>query len=129
MRLIDPEVRECKALVIDGNSTSRSALMNMLRDIGVGHISQTSRVTDAKHELEATTFDIVLCDYHFDKSTMSGQELLDDLRQPQLLPYSTVFMMVTGDATYQRVAEAAEAALDSERLDFGADGSRLCRAR
>jgi CheY-like chemotaxis protein len=72
MRLIDPEVSECKALVIDGNSTSRSALMNMLRDIGVGHISQTSRVTDAKQELEITTFDIVLCDHPFDKSLMSG---------------------------------------------------------
>ena len=30
-----------------------------------------------------------------------------------MLPYSTVFIMVTGDATYQKVAEAAEAALDS----------------
>ena len=116
MRLIDPEVRECKALVIDGNSTSRSALMNMLRDIGVGHISQTSRVTDAKQELEITTFDIVLCDYHFDKSPMSGQELLDDLRQSQLLPYSTVFVMVTGERSYLKVVEAAESALDSYLL-------------
>jgi acetolactate synthase small subunit len=53
MRLIDPEVRECKALVIDGNSTSRSALMNMLRDIGVGHISQTGACAPGRHRFAA----------------------------------------------------------------------------
>ncbi|HZF79041.1 MAG TPA: tetratricopeptide repeat protein, partial [Rubrivivax sp.] len=35
------------------------------------------------------------------------------LRRQQMLPFATVFVMVTGDATYQKVAEAAEAALDS----------------
>jgi Tfp pilus assembly protein PilF len=39
--------------------------------------------------------------------------LLEELRREQLLPYSTVFVMVTGEATYQKVAEAAESALDS----------------
>jgi tetratricopeptide (TPR) repeat protein len=47
---------------------------------------------------------------------MSGQDLLDDLRRSQLLPYSTVFVMVTGEAGYTHVAEAAEAALDSYLL-------------
>lgn len=47
---------------------------------------------------------------------MSGQDLLDDLRRSQRLPYSTVFVMVTGEAGYTRVAEAAEAALESYLL-------------
>jgi CheY-like chemotaxis protein len=113
MRLADPEVQACRALVIDSNPTSRSTLMNMLRDIGVGQVSQTSRVEDARRELENRVFDIVVCDYHFDNSSISGQELLDDLRRAQLLPYSTVFVMVTGECSYVRVAEAAESALDS----------------
>ena len=113
MRLTRQEAEDCKALVIDSNPTSRSILMNMLRDIGVGQVSQTSRVTDARRELETREFDIVLCDYHFDNSPMSGQDLLDDLRRSQLLPYATVFVMVTGECSYTKVAEAAESALDS----------------
>ena len=112
MRLADPDIKECKALVIDANPTSRSALINMLREMGVGQVSQTSRVVDARQELESKVFDVVVCDYHFDHASISGQELLDDLRQSQLLPFSTVFIMVTGERSYLKVAEAAESALD-----------------
>jgi CheY-like chemotaxis protein len=115
-RLIYPDVRDCRALVIDGNATSRSILATMLRNMGVGHLAQVSRITDARKALENRTFDIVLCDYHFENSPISGQDLLDDLRRSQLLPYSTVFVMVTGEASYAKVAEAAEAALDSYLL-------------
>ena len=115
-RLIYPDVHECRALVVDGNATSRSILVNMLRQMGVGHVYQCGRVLEARRYLEDRVFDIVLCDYHFENSTMSGQELLDDLRRAQLLPYSTVFVMVTGEASYTSVAEAAEAALDSYLL-------------
>ncbi|MDL2339460.1 MAG: response regulator, partial [Pseudomonadota bacterium] len=102
--------------MIDSNPTSRSTLINMLRGIGVGHVTQTSRVVDARQQLENKVFDIVICDYHFDNSPISGQELLDDLRRAQLLPYSTVFVMVTGECSYVKVAEAAESALDSYLL-------------
>ena len=81
MRLTRQEAKECKALVIDSNPTSRSILMNMLRDIGIGQVSQTSRVTDVRRELENRESDIVLCDYHFDNSPMSGQDLLGDRKR------------------------------------------------
>ncbi len=115
-RLLYPDIGDCRALVIDGNMTSRSILSSMLRDMGVGHVVHASRAADARRMLEGRTFDVVLCDYHFDHSPMSGQDLLDDLRRSQLLPYSTVFVMVTGEAGYTQVAEAAEAALDSYLL-------------
>ncbi len=115
-RLIYPDIDKCRALVADGNPTSRSALVMMLRDMGVGHVVAVTRAFDARRALENRVFDIVLCDYHFDHSTMSGQSLLDDLRRSQLLPYSTVFVMVTGEASYSHVAEVAEAALDSYLL-------------
>lgn len=115
-RLIYPDVHECRALIIDSNPTSRSILADMLRQMGVGNVVQTSRIIDARRALETRVFDIVLCDYHFENSPVSGQDLLDDLRRAQLLPYSTVFLMVTGEASYMKVAEAAEAALDSYLL-------------
>jgi CheY-like chemotaxis protein len=132
MRRIYPDVGNCHALIIDGNPSLRSMQALMLRDMGVRHVTQTSRVRDARRALEHKTFDIVLCDYHFDKGEMTGQDLLDELRRANLLPYSTVFIMVTGEASYARVSEAAESALDSYLLKPHAASAlehRLVQAR
>ena len=106
------DLRDCKALIIDTNQTSRSILRSMLADLGLMDIKQASRVSEARRALETRTFDVVLCDYHFDDCGMTGADLLDDLRRAQLLPFSTVFVMVTSEASYVKVAEAAESALD-----------------
>ncbi|WP_280150432.1 response regulator [Piscinibacter sp. XHJ-5] len=116
MSRLDHDIHHCRALVIDGNPTSRSVLTAQLRDFGVGTVIQTGRVKDARNVLENRQFDVVLCDYHFDGTDMSGQDLLDELRREQLLPFSTVFIMVTGEATYAKVTEAAESALDGYLL-------------
>ncbi|MEO3712837.1 response regulator [Roseateles flavus] len=113
MQMLDKDIQEACALVIDSNATSRSLMAAQLRELGVGTVRQATRVKDARIILEHKAYDIVLCDYHFDGSDMSGQDLLDELRRENLLPYSTVFVMVTGEATYAKVAEAAEAALDA----------------
>jgi CheY-like chemotaxis protein len=113
MFLMDSTIQSASALIIDSNANSRSLMSAQLRDLGVGTVRQTPRVKDARVMLEHQTFDIVLCDYHFDSSDTSGQDLLDELRREGLLPYSTVFVMVTSEATYAKVAEAAEAALDA----------------
>ncbi len=111
--MIDRDIIRSKALVIDGNPMSRSILAAQLRDLGVGTVMQTGRLPDARRLLESTEFDVVLCEQTFDDTPVSGQDLLDDLRKAQLLPYATVFIMVTAQATYAQVAEAAESALDS----------------
>jgi CheY-like chemotaxis protein len=113
MFLMDDTIQDASALIIDSNANSRSLMSAQLRDLGVGTVRQTPRVKDARVMLEHQTYDIVLCDYHFDTSDTSGQDLLDELRREGLLPYSTVFVMVTSEATYAKVAEAAEAALDA----------------
>ena len=132
MRLIYPDVGNCRALIIDSNPSLRSMQALMLRDMGVGHVAQASRINDARRKLENAVFDIVLCDYHFDSGSLTGQDLLDDLRRANLLPYATVFVMVTGEASYTRVAEAAESALDSYLLKPHAASAlelRLIQAR
>ena len=108
----DSDLRTCKALIIDTNQTSRSILRSMLADLGLTGIIQASKMAEARRALETRSFDVVLCDYHFDDCGMTGSDLLDDLRRAQLLPYSTVFVMVTSEASYVKVAEAAESALD-----------------
>jgi CheY-like chemotaxis protein/Tfp pilus assembly protein PilF len=132
MSRLDHDIHNCRALVIDGNPTSRSVLTAQLRDFGVGTVVQTGRVKDARNILENRHFDVVLCDYHFDGSEMSGQDLLDELRREQLLPFSTVFLMVTGEASYAKVTEAAESALDGYLLkphNATSLGERVLEAR
>ena len=116
--MIPPEddLSTSSALVIDANPTSRSMLVSQLRDFGMGRVVQAARLQDARRQLEFRSFDVVLCELHFDNETMTGQDLLDDLRRNQLLPFATVFIMVTGEATYAKVAEAAESALDGYLL-------------
>jgi cytochrome c-type biogenesis protein CcmH/NrfG len=112
MPFYDDDLSNTRALVVDGNPTSRAILVNQLREFGVGAVEQATRSIDARKVLELKAFDIVLCEQYFQPGTPTGQDLLDDLRRNQLLPFSTVFIMVTGEATYARVAEAAESALD-----------------
>ncbi len=116
MAALDSDFSTCSALVVDGNPTSRSILVSQLRDFGVASVAQAARAVDARRQLEFRTFDFVLCEQHFPTDAMSGQDLLDDLRRNQLLPFSTVFIMITGEATYAKVAEAAESALDGYML-------------
>lgn len=130
--MADRDIDKAWALVIDSNATSRSVMAAQLRDLGVGTVKQTARVNDARLMLEHKPYDIVLCDYHFEGTNLSGQDLLDELRRENLLPYSTVFVMVTGEATYAKVMEAAESALDCYLLKpYTADAlrERLTEAR
>lgn len=112
-RPLDPDIGHALALVVDANQTSRRTLTVMLREFGVTRIEQAMRPQDARGMLEIRPFDIVLCDYHFPGESMNGQELMDDLRQSGILPLHTVVVMISGEADYGHVAEAAEVALDA----------------
>lgn len=102
--------------MVDANPTSRSVLVGHLRDLGFATVVQCARAADARRRLETMSYDLVLCEHYFEKNSATGQDLLDDLRRNQLLPFSTIFIMITGEASYAKVAEAAESALDGYLL-------------
>lgn len=110
--MIDRDIHLAKALLVESNALLRSVAAGQLRDLGIGQVSNASRVKDARLLLERERFDIVICNREFEGSDYSGQDLLDELRRENLLPHSTVFLMVVQEATYHQVMEAAEAALD-----------------
>jgi tetratricopeptide (TPR) repeat protein len=109
----DHDFTTCRALIVDGHPTSRSTLCSQMRALGVNTVVQCGRIADARRHLEFQSFDLVLCEQNFKDELSTGQSLLDDLRRAQLLPFSTVFAMVTSESGYAAVAEAAESALDS----------------
>lgn len=110
--MIDRDIHTARALLVEGNAMLRSVAAEQLRSLGIGHVSQASRVRDARLMIEREPYDIVVCNREFEGSPESGQDLLDELRREHQLPHSTVFLMVTSQASYAQVVEAAEAALD-----------------
>jgi CheY-like chemotaxis protein len=104
--LIDRDIHLAKALLVESNALLRSVAAGQLRDLGIGQVSNASRVKDARLLLERERFDIVICNRDFEGSDYSGQDLLDELRRENLLPHSTVFLMVVQTATYHQVMEA-----------------------
>jgi CheY-like chemotaxis protein len=116
MALLEEDISQSRALVIESNPSMRALLVSQLRDFGVKNVMQCGRIIDARNHLEHLDFDFVLCELYFPDENASGQDLLNDLRRNQLLPFSTVFVMITGEATYSKVAEAAESALDGYLL-------------
>lgn len=112
MQLLDADIGSAKALIIDSNPTARSVMAAQLRDLGVLQVRQVARVQDARLLLEESPCDIVLCELSFEGAPMSGQDLLDELRRENQLPYSTVFILVASEASYAQVLEAAEATVD-----------------
>jgi CheY-like chemotaxis protein len=130
--VIDRDLHRARALLVESNPILRSLSSAQLRDLGLGHVAQVSRARDARLLLERERFDIVVCTREFEDTDLSGQDLLDELRREQLLPHSTVFLMVTANASYHQVVEAAESALDGllVRPYSGAVfGARLMEAR
>lgn len=116
MSAYSKELHDAKTLVVDGNPQSRSIIVSQLRDAGVGTIVQCARLVDARSKLEMGSYDVVISEQYFEREDTTGQELLDDLRRNQLLPFYTVFVMVTSESSYSKVAEAAESALDAYLL-------------
>lgn len=132
MRPLDADIGQAAALVVDGNPASRSVLVAMLRDAGLGTVVQATKAQEARRLLEHRRFDIVLCEFHFDHDAMNGQELMDDLRQAALLPLRTVVVMISSESDYGHVAEAAEAALDAYLIKPHTEAAlreRLAQAR
>jgi len=130
--MIDREIHLARALLIEGNALLRSVTAAQLKNLGVGQVSHATRLKEARLTLERESFDIVVCSREFDDSDHSGQDLLDELRREQLLPHSTVFLMVTAQAAYHQVVEAAEASLDGllvRPFTAAALGDRLAEAR
>jgi DNA-binding response OmpR family regulator len=109
---IDPDLHRAVALVVEGKPMMRNITANHLRAAGIEQVTSCGSLDEARLLLERNVYDIVVCSLEFEGSLLSGQGLLEELRREQLLPHRTVFLIVTDQATYARVTEAAEASLD-----------------
>ena len=94
-------------LVIDDFSDMRSVLRSILRSLGATRVDQAADGAEAVSRMERKRYDVILCDYMLGDGR-SGQQLLEELRRFNLLADETIFMMVTGEQSYEQVVSAVE---------------------
>ena len=94
-------------LVIDDQPTARDALRTIAQTVGAFAVEFAANYQDALYRIRNNTPEIILCDYMLGDGR-SGQQLLEELRRFGLLADETVFMMVTGEQSYEQVVSAVE---------------------
>ena len=118
------------ALIIDDAMTVRQSVRTILGQLGITRVDTASSIGEARRRIGNGCADIILCDFHFGAGT-TGQEFLEELRHNGALPLSTVFFMITAEASYEKVVSVAEIAPDDYLLKpftSGQLGERLLRA-
>lgn len=102
---------QLSALVIDDIGAMRHALRSQLQWMGMNQVKCVADADEALEQIKDRYYDLILCDYNLNKAS-SGQHFLEYLRHEHLISAKTVFVMVTAEAEYAFVANAAEFAPD-----------------
>lgn len=100
-----------RVLVADRHSQSRTALREMVNALGCTSVSHVQSAAEVLKVVRAKEVEIILCDYHLEDQR-DGQQLLEEVRQNRLISLGSIFMMITGEASYKKVVSVAEFAPD-----------------
>ena len=130
LRRLGKSLERLRVLIIDRNSGARNSLRIILSTLGITAIHNAATSAEVLRLVKAYEFDIVFADYVLDDGR-DGQQLLEELRQKQLISLSTVYMLITAERAYRNVVSVAELTPDDYLIKpFTADllEARLIRA-
>jgi tetratricopeptide (TPR) repeat protein len=119
-----------RVLIVDRHSGARNSLRILLSTLGITSIHNAATSMEVLRAVKSYEFDIIFADYVLDDER-DGQQLLEELRQQQLISLSTVYMLITAERAYQNVVSVAELTPDDYLIKpFTADmlEGRLVRA-
>ena len=117
--------KDKRFLIIDDIPEMRFSLRRQVGSLGCEHIVLSSTVKDALEKLESSAFDIILCDYYLAGGT-DGQQFLEFVRGRNIIGSGVLFVMVTGEKSYDSVVTAAECLPDDYLLKpFTADTLKM----
>ncbi len=94
-----------RVLVADDFSSFRTTIGSMLNKLGVMQVENASTAKEAIELCRVKTFDVVLCDHELGAGR-TGQHVLEELRHCQLLPLTSVFVLVSADVSRDVVMSA-----------------------
>ena len=96
-------------LIVENQGNMQAQLRGMLGQCGITRVQAVQSAAQAARKLRETRFDIILCESNLGEQ-QDGQHFLEDIRQHQLIPLSTLFIMVTAERSHERVVSTAELA-------------------
>ncbi|WP_425640872.1 tetratricopeptide repeat protein [Marinomonas gallaica] len=87
-----------QALVADEFENSRVSIRQMLQGLGIQHVDQTSSGKGVIESCRARPYDIILCDFRL-TGNKNGQQVLEELRQLELLKPTNIFIIVSAETS------------------------------
>jgi tetratricopeptide (TPR) repeat protein len=118
---------EIQTLLIDDMQTQRTTLRGQLTQLGITKVDQVASADEAIKIAQSKPYDLVMCDFNLNQKT-DGQQLLEFMRDNNLLLPSCLFFMVTAENSYLSVASASEHRPDAyllKPITAGDVGDRL----
>ena len=100
-----------QVILADHSPPARSALRDLVSGLGAAPVSHAGSAAEVLRQVKVRAPELIICDYQLD-GERDGQQLLEELRLTRLIGYDTMFVMITGERSYQRVVAAAEFAPD-----------------
>ena len=99
------EYSKLRMIVADDFSNFRATVSAMLNKLGVGQVESVATGKDVLRLCQAKRYDVVLCDYDMGHGK-NGQQVLEELRHRDLLPRSSLFILITADTSRNVVMSA-----------------------
>lgn len=96
-----------EVLVIESQQGMRAQLRSMLDGFMVSGVQFAPSAAAAVRKLRERRFDLILCEYDLGDG-QNGQHLLEDLRTHKIIPLDTLFIMISGERSYEKVVGTAE---------------------
>jgi CheY-like chemotaxis protein/Tfp pilus assembly protein PilF len=100
-------LKDVKILVVDDFPAMRSMMRSMLMAFGANNIREARNGEEALKHLQEDKMELVLCDYNLGEGK-DGQQVLEEAKERELLPYSSLFIMNTAENTSEMVMGAVE---------------------
>ena len=94
-------------LIVDDFAGMRTMLRNMLTPYRPEHIAEAVSGEEALKAIQENDFDIILCDYNLGPGK-DGQQILEEIKERELIPYSAIYIMTTAENTSEMVMGAVE---------------------
>lgn len=94
-------------LIVEDYNDMRSIIKHMLTSYGVTDIDMVANGEQAMNKIAQRHYDVILCDYNLGDGK-DGQQVFEETKHKKILPYSTVFIMITAENTMKMVMGVIE---------------------
>jgi len=98
---------EHQCLIVDDLPEIRGMIKRIVTNTGMTRVDTAPNAEEAIRMCTENSYQMVLCDYNLGRS-QDGQQLLEDLRQRQLIQPTSLFLMITGETSREMVLGAIE---------------------